>query len=191
MTAPRTSLIVVSAPSGAGKTTLCKKLLEEFPKLMLSISCTTRTKRFNETDGKDYFFLSRAEFEKKIAANGFAEWAQVHDNYYGTSKDFVDQAFKSGKSLLLDIDVQGAESLKKSYPDETLRIFISPPSFSVLEARLLGRGTDDSRSIQKRLANARTEMDKSRDFDHVIVNDSLERAYGEIRKIVSQRLGAT
>src|SRR4051812_28477135 len=105
-----TSLIVVSAPSGAGKTTLCKKLLEEFPSLILSISCTTRPVRHTEKEGQDYFFLTKEAFEKKIAENGFAEWAKVHDNYYGTSKDFVEKAFKQGKSLLLDIDVQGAES---------------------------------------------------------------------------------
>jgi guanylate kinase len=184
-----TSLIVLSAPSGAGKTTLCKKLLEEFPDVMLSISCTTRARRFNEEDGNDYFFLSREAFEKKISENGFAEWAKVHDNYYGTSHEFVEQAFRSGKSLLLDIDVQGAESLKKAYPKETLRIFISPPSMEALEDRLLGRGTDDSRAIQKRLANARREMEQSKDFDHIIVNDALERAYSELKKIVSERLG--
>src|SRR6185295_17868638 len=109
--------------------------------------------------------------------NGFAEWAKVHDNYYGTSKEFVDKAFGQGKSLLLDIDVQGAASLKKSYPKETLRIFISPPSMQILEERLIGRATDDSRAIQKRLANARKEMEASKEFDHIIVNDSLDRAY--------------
>jgi guanylate kinase len=185
-----TSLVVVSAPSGAGKTTLCKKLLEDFSSLMLSISCTTRAKRGNEQEGKDYFFLTKEAFEKKIAENGFAEWAKVHDNYYGTSKDFVDRAFKSRKSLLLDIDVQGAASLAKSYPEETIRIFISPPSMQALEERLLGRGTDDSRAIQKRLANARTEMERSKEFDHIVVNDTLERAYGELKAIVARRLGA-
>jgi guanylate kinase len=184
-----TSLVVVSAPSGAGKTTLCKKLLEEFPSLILSISCTTRPKRFNEQEGQDYFFLTKEAFEKRIADNGFAEWAKVHDNYYGTSKEFVEKAFKSGKSLLLDIDVQGAASLKQVYPKETLRIFISPPSIAVLEERLLGRGTDDSRAIQRRLANARKEMEQSKEFDHIIVNDTLDQAYAEIKEIVSGRLG--
>ncbi len=185
-----TSLVVVSAPSGAGKTTLCKKLLEEFSNLILSISCTTRPRRHTEEEGKDYFFLSREAFEKKIAAGGFAEWAKVHDNFYGTSKDFIDQAFNSGKSLLLDIDVQGAENLRKAYPKETMRIFIAPPSIAELERRLIDRGTEDARSIQKRLNNARAEMERARDFDHTIINDSLEQAYHDLRLIVAGRLGA-
>jgi guanylate kinase len=185
-----TSLFVISAPSGAGKTTLCNKLLEDFPVLMLSISSTTRAKRGAEQDGKDYFFITKEAFEKKIAENGFAEWARVHGNYYGTSKDFVERAFKSGRSLLLDIDVQGAASMAEAFPKETVRIFISPPSMKALEDRLLGRGEDDSRSIQVRLTSAKTEMQRIKEFDHVVINDSLERAYGELKTIVAGRLGA-
>jgi guanylate kinase len=186
-----TTLVVVSAPSGAGKTTLCKKLLEEFPNLVLSISCTTRQKRFNEEEGRDYFFLSKEDFEKKIAAGGFAEWARVHDNLYGTSKEFIEKAFKAGKSLLLDIDVQGAESLRKAYPKDTLRVFIAPPSIKALEQRLIDRGTDDARTIQRRLNNARHEMEKAREFDHVVVNDSLEQAYHDLSLIVRGRLASS
>src|SRR3712207_1693695 len=121
-------LIVVSAPSGAGKTTLCQKLLADFPeRLVLSISSTTRPPRGSEKHGREYFFLSREEFEAEIQAGAFAEWAKVHDNYYGTSRHVIDAAFERGRSVLLDIDVQGAASLAEAYPEATYRVFIAPP----------------------------------------------------------------
>lgn len=181
-------LIILSAPSGAGKTTLCARLLRDFPSLRLSVSCTTRPPRGEERDGVHYFFLSREEFEKQIQAGRFAEWAQVHGNYYGTSKDFLEQCFAEGYSVLLDIDVQGAASLKKAYPAEAYLVFVSPPDLTTLEKRLRSRDTDNEETIQRRLANARAEMEKARLFDKTIVNDDLERAYAELHALVARQL---
>lgn len=178
-------LIVISAPSGAGKTTLCRRLLSDFKNLTLSISSTTRAPRGTEKDGVEYYFITRGEFEKGIEAEEFAEWARVHDNLYGTSKKTIERAFQNGKDVLLDIDVQGAESLRKAYPNEALTIFISPPSLEILEKRLRDRKTDSEASIQKRMQNAREEMQAIPHFDHVIVNDDLEKAYAELKRIVS------
>ena len=181
-------LFVISAPSGAGKTTLCQKLLEDFSTLTLSISSTTRAPRGTEQHGIDYYFMSPDEFKKEIEAGQFAEWALVHGNYYGTSKKVIQDAFLSGKSVLLDIDVQGAEQLKKTFPKECLKFFIAPPSLSELEARLRKRGTDSEESIQKRLKNAKMEIEEGRHFDHVIINDSFDRAYTELQSIVRRYL---
>jgi guanylate kinase len=181
-------LVVISAPSGAGKTTLCQRLLSDFPDLVLSISCTTRQPRGQEQNGKEYFFLTREEFEKKIQDGRFAEWAQVHGNYYGTSKDVIESSFQQNKSVLLDIDVQGAEQLQKVYPNQCFRIFISPPSLQELEFRLRARGTDSEETIQKRLINAKKEIDAGQTFDVIVVNDSLERAYSELKTFVESKL---
>lgn len=188
MHAAPTRLIVVSAPSGAGKTTLCQRLLAEFPRLVLSISTTTRKPRGSEQHGREYFFVSREEFERQISEGKFAEWARVHDNYYGTSKSVIEKAFVTGNSVLLDIDVQGAEQLRSSYPRESVLIFVAPPSLDELERRLRSRNTDSEASIQKRMNNARAEMARKDSFDHVVVNDSLERAYSELRGIVARNL---
>lgn len=181
-----THLIIVSAPSGAGKTTLCRKLLEECPSLILSISSTTRSPRGTEKHGVEYFFLTRDDFEKQIQGNRFAEWAKVHDNYYGTSKDVIEKAFETHHSLLLDIDVQGAEQLHRAYPDLCHRFFIAPPSLEALESRLRNRGTDSEETIQKRLKNAEREIIASKDFDHIIVNDTLEQAYADLRNVLEK-----
>ena len=181
-------LIVISAPSGAGKTTLCQRLLRDFEELELSISSTTRAPRGQEQHGKEYLFLSQDDFKARIERGDFAEWALVHGNYYGTSKEVITSAFKRGKSVLLDIDVQGAESLKKSFPRESVLIFISPPSLEVLEQRLRARGTDKEESIQRRMKNARDEMARIPAFERVIVNDDLERSYVELKQIVKEAL---
>jgi guanylate kinase len=186
---PKSRLFVVAAPSGTGKTTLCARLLKETPELMLSVSTTTRAPRGKERDGVDYHFISTDEFKKAIKADGFAEWAEVHGNFYGTHKKTIQKAFDAGKSLLLDIDVQGADSLKKSFPAETIRIFLQPPSMEELERRLRSRGTDSEESIQKRLLAAEKEMEHMDHFDHVIVNDDLEKAYFALSGIVLQALG--
>lgn len=181
-------LIVLSAPSGAGKTTLCRKLLENFPSLILSISSTTRAPRGTEKNGIEYFFLTREKFEKEIQRNRFAEWAQVHGNFYGTSKDVIEKAFQTGNSVLLDIDVQGAEQLKKNYPDSCFQVFIAPPSLQELEFRLRARNTDSEETIQKRLQNAKAEMEQSHKFDVVIINDSFDRAYEELQTLFETEL---
>jgi guanylate kinase len=181
-------LVVISAPSGAGKTTLCQKLLVDFPELRLSISSTTRAPRGTEVHGKEYFFLPRPEFEKKIQAGEFAEWAEVHGNYYGTDQAFIRESFSLGKSILLDIDVQGAKSLSLLHPEDCLLIFIEPPSVAELERRLRSRGTESEENIQKRLKNARTEMLAAPDFHHRVVNDSFDHAYLQLFTIVAQAI---
>ena len=180
----RTRLIIITAPSGAGKTTLCQKLLVEFPELKLSISSTTRLPRGNEKHGVEYFFLTREEFQQEIELGGFAEWANVHEHYYGTAKQTLLDSSQNGKTVLLDIDFQGADSLHQHYPDQCLRIFISPPSLEELESRLRRRGTESELSIQKRLFNAKTEMDQKNRFDFVVINDSLPDAYLQLSEIV-------
>lgn len=182
-------LVVISAPSGAGKTTLCQRLLWELNReLVLSISSTTRAPRGQERDGVEYHFLTHEQFKSGIEQDEFAEWALVHGNYYGTAKKTVEEAFSQGKSVLLDIDVQGADSLKKAYPDRTLRIFISPPDMQELEKRLRTRGTDSEETIQARMKNAQDEMNRCKDFDHVIVNDDFDRAYSELKQKVQEAL---
>ena len=181
-------LIVISAPSGAGKTTLCHRLLTDIPALELSISTTTRAPRGAEQNGREYWFTSIEEFKKKIEAGRFAEWALVHGNYYGTSKDVIEAVFSRGKSVLLDIDVQGAESLRKAYPSECFSIFISPPSLEILEQRLRARRTDTEDAIAKRMKNSKTEMDEKHRFHKLVVNEELETAYQQLEAFVSQAL---
>lgn len=181
-------LIVVSAPSGAGKTTLCHMLLADFPNLVQSISSTTRAPRGTEREGVEYFFLNREEFEQQIQSNRFAEWAIVHGNYYGTSKTVIENALKAKRSVLLDIDVQGANQLKASYPKECYRIFIAPPSLEELERRLRSRKTDTEATIQKRLKNAQIEMKEGISFDSVVINDRLEQAYLDLKAVLQPLL---
>ncbi len=136
----------------------------------------------------EYFFITPKEFESKIKQGRSAEWARVHDHYYGTSKDVVESAFAGNHSLLLDIDVQGAEQLRNSYPQECYRIFIAPPSFAELEVRLRKRGTESEEAIQKRLRNSELEMQEGQKFDRVIINDHLDRAYAELEELLKNKL---
>lgn len=174
--------LVLSAPSGAGKTTLVKRLLAEFPHIGYSVSCTTRQPRQGEVDGRDYIFLTREEFERRRCQGYFAEWAEVHGNFYGTPLEPVKDSLRQGKDLLFDIDVQGAGQLKLSLCEATF-IFILPPSLDELEHRLRGRGLDDEPTIARRLANAKTEMLEARWYDAVIVNDNLDQAYDTLRAV--------
>ena len=165
-------LFVVSAPSGAGKTTICSAVMARFTDLRYSISSTTRPPRPGEAHGKDYFFLDTAAFERKIAQGHWAEWARVHGHYYGTSAAFLDAETAAGNDLLLDIDVQGTRQILKRYPD-SVTIFIMPPSLDVLRSRLESRGTDNRKTIENRLAAAAAEMAQRSIYRHVIVNDDL------------------
>jgi guanylate kinase len=187
-TSPR--LIILSAPSGAGKTTLCQRLLVDFSEIVLSVSSTTRAPRGTEKHGIDYFFVKDSEFRQLIEAERFAEWAEVHGSFYGTSKDMLEGALARGKSVLLEIDVQGAASLRKAYGERCLSIFIAPPSLELLEKRLRARGTDKEETIQRRLLNARAEMERMQEYEHVIVNDELESAYAALKAVVAGALRA-
>ena len=174
--------LVLSAPSGAGKTTLVQRLLRAFPQLGYSVSCTTRQPRQGEVDGKDYIFISREVFEQRRAEGYFAEWAEVHGNLYGTPLAPVEENLRLGQDLLFDIDVQGAAQLKLSLT-EAVFVFILPPSMTELERRLRSRGLDDEKTIERRLANARQEIPEARWYDALVVNDSLDVAYDELRSV--------
>ena len=180
-------LFVVSAPSGAGKTTLVNKVLSRFKNLFYSVSHTTRSPRKNEQDGLDYFFISLDDFEKKITRKHWLEWAKVHDNFYGTSKAFVKNSLEMGQSLILDIDVQGAEQIMALDLD-IVSIFIMPPSFEVLSQRLKTRGTDTKKVIAKRLDNAKSEITKKNLYQYVIVNDDLDIATQELCSIFKKEM---
>ena len=177
-------IIVIVAPSGAGKSTLIERLKKDFPGLSESISCTTRPVRNGETNGIQYNFITKEEFEKRINENDFIEWALVHGNYYGTSKSFVESGLSTGINLLFDLDVQGCDSFKNHYGSEAAVIFIEPPSIEELEKRLLSRGTESTATIKLRIENAKNELRRKSDFDHVVLNDDLEKAYSELKDIV-------
>ena len=180
---PTGRLFIVSAPSGAGKSTLCRILLERLPGLRYSISATTRTPRKGERDGVDYRFTDVATFKAGIQAKRWAEWAEVHGNYYGTSADFIDRERAAGHDVLLDIDVQGAAQLRIAYPD-AITIFIMPPSSAVLRQRMEQRGADPPEIIDRRMANAEKEMAQRNTYRHIIVNDRLEAAADALISIV-------
>ncbi len=181
MSAARTgTVLVVCAPSGAGKTTLIKRLREEFPNFGFSISYTTRAPREGEVDGKDYHFISIKEFKEKRDAGFFAEFARVHGNFYGSPLKATLDQLNEGKDLIFDVDVQGASQLRLSLPF-AVYTFIVPPSIEELERRLRERGTDAERQIEQRVANALYEIEEAHLFDHLIVNDNLDVAYDQMR----------
>ena len=171
--------LVICAPSGAGKSTLVGRLTAEFP-MEFSISCTTRKPRGSEKDGVDYIFLDRETFIDRRGLGYFAEWAEVHGNFYGTPLKPVQDRLAQGKDMLFDIDVQGAAQLSLSLPEARF-VFILPPSMEELERRLRGRGTDSEEAIRLRLSNARTEIMSSHWFDAIIINDDLDTAYDQLR----------
>ena len=176
-------LFVFSGPSGVGKGTLKAKLFEEFAdRIAYSVSATTRGPREGEVDGKDYFFISRQEFERRVKNNEFLEHAEFAGNCYGTPRAYVEKLLDSGMNVVLEIDVQGALQVMKSMP-ECVSVFILPPSFEELEHRLRGRGTDDEASIARRLSNAASEIRQAHWFDAWIVNDNLDKAYDELRAV--------
>jgi guanylate kinase len=177
-------LLVLSAPSGAGKTTLARMLEREFPGAEFSISYTTRAPRGSEQNGIDYHFVSVDRFTQMIDANDFVEWADVHGHYYGSSKQVVAQSWRAGGIGVFDIDVQGGTSIKRKYPDAVC-IFILPPSMQELERRLRGRGTDSDDVIKRRMLAARAECEKGvRDYVYLVINDRLEDAFQQLRSIV-------
>lgn len=177
------TLFVVSAPSGSGKTTLCKALLKHYPDMVYSISTTTRKPRKGEADGVDYHFIGKEAFVEKLNSHCWAEWALVHDHYYGTSAVFLDEALAAGRNILLDIDVQGTRQIQERYPG-AVSIFIMPPSLEVLRERLEKRGTDNRETIEKRMRNAVEEIAQKNIYRHVLVNDRLDDAIHDLISIV-------
>ena len=179
------NFIILSAPSGSGKTTICKYLQKLDSSINFSVSCTTRQKRANEVEGKDYFFITNEEFEKKINDAKFIEWEQIHGNfYYGTLKSTLEKAINKDKRILLELDVKGATSVKKLYPNKSLSIFIEPPSVEVLKLRLEKRGTDNDERIIKRLERLESELSYKSNFDYHVINDDLDQAVNEIMSII-------
>lgn len=177
------NLFVISSPSGGGKSTIAKFLMQTYPQLAFSVSCTTRKQRPSEVDGKDYFFLSKEEFLKKKENNEFAESEEIFGNLYGTLKSEIEDKIKNGKTVLFDVDVKGAISLQNAYPDDTVLIFIQAPSEAVLRERLLKRGTETEEEIDNRIARAQKELKHKDCFDYILVNDVLEITLREVKKI--------
>jgi guanylate kinase len=185
MTQLKSNYIVFSAPSGAGKTTIIKALLKEIPGMSLSISATTRPRRKGEQNGKDYFFLSKAEFENAIQGNRFLEYETVHDNLYGTLKDTVNELVKAGQSVVFDIDVKGAKAVKMHYPQAIL-IFIMPPNEEVLKQRLINRKSEDQNTLKRRLERLEYEYRQADQFDFKVINDNLKDAVAEVKRIITE-----
>lgn len=177
------SLIVISSPSGGGKSTIAKYLLSKYPKIEFSVSATTRKKREKETEGKDYHFLTKRQFQNKIENDELVEYEEIFGNYYGTLKSEVAKSIENNQTVLFDVDVKGALSLRKYFPENTLLIFISPPSIEILEQRLRNRRTESEEEIKNRLNRAEEEKQYSDKFDYLIVNDKLENAFAKIEEI--------
>lgn len=176
-------LFVIAGPSGVGKGTLVSMLREKYPQIGFSVSATTRKPRQGESDGVQYFFLTREDFEKRIQAGEFLEWAEFSGNLYGTNKNFVQKILDEGKSIILEIEVQGAVQVKSKVPESVL-IFIKPPSFEELKNRLVKRSTETEAEVEKRLAQVKRELEQAHEFNYVMVNDDLDKAFAELEKIV-------
>jgi len=180
-------LFVFSAPSGSGKTTIVKEVLNSFPNFVFSISATTRKKRPNEKDGVDYFFITEKEFLERIEKNKFVEWEKFYDYYYGTLKSQIDDNIKNGRHTVFEVDVKGAISIKKYYPEAVL-IFIAPPSIEELKQRLIKRNTETEEDLKKRIERAEMELSFKDKFDYVVSNSDLEFAKKEVKKIIEKEI---
>ncbi|MBF0209083.1 MAG: guanylate kinase [Oligoflexia bacterium] len=177
-------LIIIVAPSGAGKSTLISLLKKDFPQIKVSVSYTTRDMRKGEVDGKNYFFVTKDDFFSRRDRGEFVEWAEVHANYYGTSKIFIEKQLEQGVYVLLDIDVQGVDNIKKIFGQRAQAIFIAPPSIDELERRLKARGTDAPEVIARRVENAKKELLRKNDYDFLVTNEFLEESYNTLKNIV-------
>jgi len=184
----RGKLIVISAPSGCGKTTIANALLKRYPEFTFSVSATTRPKRRNEKHGKHYFFLTNEEFEKAIENNELVEWETIYGNRYGTLKSVVDDALAQGKILMFDVDVKGGLSIKKQYPEDAVLIFIEPPGLEDLKKRLRRRNTEDEEQLNQRLERVPMELETGKLYDYSVVNDDLQKAIEEVDAIVKKEI---
>lgn len=181
---PKGKTFIICGPSGVGKGTVVSRLMEADPTLYFSVSATTRAPRAGEADGVHYHFLTRERFQEWIDAGDFLEHAQFVGNFYGTPRRYVDEAMDQGRDVLLDIEIQGAEQIHQKRP-EAVRIYIAPPSWEELERRLTGRGTEDGEKVRSRLARGREEFAAARDFDYLVINDTVDHAVAEIRAIMT------
>lgn len=179
-------LIVFSAPSGSGKTTIVRHLLEQMSHLSLSVSATTRSKRTHEEHGRDYFFLTREQFEENIHAQNLVEYEEIYSDYYGTLKSEIDRVLSGGQCVIFDVDVKGALSLRSAYPDDTLLVFVAPPSLDILRDRLEKRGTESPEKIAIRMARAAMEMSVQNQFDIILLNDHLPTALAKAEAIMQE-----
>lgn len=182
-------IFVLVAPSGTGKSTIMERLKVDFPDFQESISYTTRGPRDGESHGVNYFFVSKDEFIGLRDDEAFIEWAEVHENFYGTSKKFVEDKLNEGINLFFDIDVQGADKVKDCFNESAQIIFIAPPSLDTLRERLEGRKTDTQEVIEIRLKNADKELSRKNDFDYLIINDDLDEAYSKVKKVIENQVG--
>lgn len=180
-------LLVISASSGAGKTTIVKEVLNRFPSFEFSVSATTREMRSGEINGKDYFFLSKPEFEKKIANDELAEYEEIFSNYYGTLKSEIERALSAGENIVFDVDVNGGLSIKREFP-QAVTIFIKPPSIEILKKRLESRGSETKEQIEKRLNRVSMELEKGELYDYIVINDELKRAVAEVSEVISNKM---
>jgi len=178
-------LIVLSAPSGSGKTTIAKAILRLYPSIVFSVSATTRPIRKGETSGKDYFFLTKEEFLARVQNGELVEWEEIYGNYYGTLKSEIDGALSRGKVMLFDVDVKGALSIKGRYP-EALLIFIKTPDVQTLKERLTNRQTEDDGTVQRRMERVPMELDLGEQFDRLVINDDLQKAIAEVESIIKE-----
>jgi len=184
-------LIVISAPSGAGKTSIVHQLLKDIPALSFSVSASSRERRGNEVHGKDYYFLGVEEFQQKIKEDAFLEWEQVYENqYYGTLKSEIERIWSEEKTIIFDVDVVGGLNIKKQYPKECLSIFIMPPSVKVLTERLISRGSESVENVKKRLDKAEEEISTNKQFDTLILNDNFKIACEETKKVITNFINA-
>lgn len=182
-------LLILCSPSGGGKSTMAKRLMAEFPQIRFSVSATTRSPRAGEEHGREYYFLSRAEFLMRVEQGDFLEHEEFYNGtLYGTLREQVDKMMISGYFPLLDVDVNGGLNVRSMYPTTSLSIFLHPPSLQILRERLVLRGTESAETLEIRLERAEMELAKASDFDFEIINDELERAYGELRELVERHL---
>ena len=184
MKSKKGAIIAISAPSGTGKTTIVRRILNDFKEIVFSVSATTRTRRKNEVDGIDYFFITEEEFRKKIEKNEFVEWEVFYDNYYGSFRSFIEKHISKGKPVLIEVDVKGALELKRIYP-EAILIYIAPPSLKELLVRLKKRQTETDEELKKRIKRAKMELSHKDKFDYFVINNDLNTAYKEIKVLIS------